>query len=731
MSTNENMIGVRADFIMADFDRHVKEYNARLAEANKTTEQFYKETEQQTKQHSAQIGQSLLDAQHSFIEFAAKVTAIIGVVAGAYKTLKDAANFRAMIIAGNNLATSYGVNFQKLLDDFEEVTRGALTMEEKVSLANKALAAGGAGFVNQIGPLYKIARAAAVATGRDTSEVFQVIIQGIAKAQPRMITQADIYLKLRDVVDDYAKANGVAVESIDLETQRQLVLNAVLEQGGDLVRRVGDDAIEAKAGFKQFEVSITETKDVLGLAAAEILKVGGVLNFLASGFERLDQVIAVLAGGVVGGITLVTTFWSKLQGVRKDILGLPEITPRELGDFIAEAQRAANEAFGKTVLNVSEMVKPNEANVETGALATAAAAEAERQKADQEKRAEQLKNYNDKIQDLQIKSGESILDAEKDFHDKSAKAWSDYIKKTNDIIAEGISARAKIQQTYNDKISNAERDYQRGLEDANYSHGQKLASIERDYQDTIRNIQQTYQEDALDAVRNLDAIGLLRAKEKRDKDLASAAQTRDRAISDEQENYARSLYELARALSDKRDEADRDRRRDLDEQRQNERDKLDTAQQAYNDQQTEAQNAFDARIAAIRSQYNQEDIEAQAHYLNQETLLKQHLDAMRALMAAYGIGGGTLPTTGGAPRGRAAGGVDIVSTPTQFTAGEAGPEMTMFIPLNRALPSPVSQTVNHVGDFSHSIEAAIGSSVAGLDGRIVAAVRKAIGEVVR
>jgi hypothetical protein len=52
-------------------------------------------------------------------------------------------------------------------------------------------------------------------------------------------------------------------------------------------------------------------------------------------------------------------------------------------------------------------------------------------------------------------------------------------------------------------------------------------------------------------------------------------------------------------------------------------------------------------------------------------------------------------------------------------------------PLNRALPSPIMQTVSHTGDFSHSIDAAINSSVAGLDGRIMAAVRKAIGEVVR
>ena len=83
------------------------------------------------------------------------------------------------------------------------------------------------------------------------------------------------------------------------------------------------------------------------------------------------------------------------------------------------------------------------------------------------------------------------------------------------------------------------------------------------------------------------------------------------------------------------------------------------------------------------------------------------------------------------PKGRAAGGLDIVNTPTQFTAGEAGPEMAMFIPLNRQIQAPVAQTINHTGDFSHNIDAAISSSVAGLDGHITAVIRKALAEVLR
>ena len=716
MATNENTIGVRADFIMADFDRHVKGYNASLANANKKTDEFYKAQEKAARESSQKQSASLQQLRQNFISYAAEVTAIVGTLVIAYKTLSDAASFLAMIISGNDLATSYGVNFQAILDGLDEVSRGTLSMEQRVLIANRSLIAGGANFANKIPQLYKIAAAAARATGQDIGYVFETLTKGIAKGSPLLIDNAELYLKIGGAVDEYAASLGKSGDELTAQERQQAVLNAVLDQGTELVQRIGENAVEATLGFRQMDAATADFKETLGLAVNEILDAGGAIGGLASGFDALSQIVAISAGGVVGGITLITTFLDRLRNVQKDAIGLPSFSPADIGKWIADAQREANKAFGQTVLAVSGISQTNEAARAAGAQQTAL----EKARADAatelQKRSEDLAKYNDKIQDLQIKAGESILDAEQDFQDKSAKAWNDYIKKTNDIIAEGISARAKIQQTYNDKIASAEHDYQRGIEDANYSHGQKLASIERDYQDTIRGIQQTYQEDALDAVRNLDAIGLLRAKERRDKDLANAAQNRDRAMSDEQENYARALYELTRALADKRDEADENRRRDLEEQRQNERDKLDAAKQAYNDQQTEAQNAFDARIATIRAQYNQEDIEAQAHYLHQEELLRAHLQAMQALMAAYGIGGGDVTSPVRKPRGggnRADGGVDIVNTPTQFTAGERGPEMAMFIPLNRALPSPVSQTVNHVGDFSHDISGMIQSNMAG------------------
>jgi hypothetical protein len=71
----------------------------------------------------------------------------------------------------------------------------------------------------------------------------------------------------------------------------------------------------------------------------------------------------------------------------------------------------------------------------------------------------------------------------------------------------------------------------------------------------------------------------------------------------------------------------------------------------------------------------------------------------------------------------------MVSSPTQFLAGEAGPEMVLTMPINRPVSVPMTQNVNFSGDLTHRIDGVIKSSMAGYDGRIVAAVTKVLQEV--
>lgn len=597
---------------------------------------------------------------------------------------------------------------------------------------------------------------------KDTAQVEKESAR-IAKSQEKTFTSANAQIKNFGVVAG-ATLGALIATYKKLETAANF--RSLIVSGANLAASYGqnfqtilDDLDKASQGTLSFEERVTIANQSLKEFGADFgAKFPGKLAEISAGVEGVgiiqlnaafanlntttEQSMLALAN-ISGVFTVVTQAVNDAaKAVSIGTLGLAymfslaeqglqaigQMVQGKKGDIdFGKARHDAEAAFA-TSAGIS-IASPEKAQALQSARLLAEQDKAEK------KRLDDLKAYNEKIRDATIKAGEDIQSAEADLQEKQADAWQNYIEKVNNIIADGISKRANIARDYQDKLASAEQEYQRGQEDLTYGHGQKLADIERDYQRTIADIESQYREDALDAARNLDAIGLLRAKERRDKDLANAGQDRNRGIADESIAYQRSQFELQRNLDDKRQMAARDRDRALSDQRRDEQEQIRSAKEAYNKQVEAARNAFNDKIAAIQNAYQREDVNAQAHYLNQEAMLRNHYAIMASIAAQFGVvsagtGVVTSPTRAGGSYRRAAGGVDIVNQATQFTVGEAGPELMITAPLSRAIPSPMPQIVNHTGNFQHSVDASINSAVAGLDGRITAAVARALREVV-
>lgn len=535
---------------------------------------------------------------------------------------------------------------------------------------------------------------------------------------------ADAQKKAASEAEKAAKAEEAAANKRERSLRKFAISAAIVtaavvksyQMMRDAATELGDT--EAVAQFEAMDATLGTLRDTVLQTGLEILKASEAIPFLTDKLQTLYQIAIIVSNALVGFTIQVAALAKAGKGYGIEDLGKPgvleELNAIDFAAIQAQAQDAQRKALAGIVAAPSSRKQ-----VDTEK-------EANKQR---EKTAQNIVDYNAKIRELTIKSGESILEAEKDYHAKSAEAWSSYMDEVADITAKGISKRAELAREYSDKIASAETDYQRAIEDANYQHDKKLVDIERDYQRTIQSIQQTYQEDSLDAIRNLDAIALIRAKEKRDKDLANAETSRNDANAAEGENYTRQLYEAQRAFEDKRREAEIAYQRGLEEQKRAEAEALQEAKNAYNQQTTDARNAYNEKLRTIQQAYNNENAAASAQYGYSEAAYRDHLQRMQAITAAYGIGAATSTRGTGTLHRRQGGGLDIVSSPTQFLAGEAGPEMVYTAPLNRSVPISTPQIIEHTGDFQHSIDSTIRSSVAGMDGRIVAAVSKVLREV--
>lgn len=305
----------------------------------------------------------------------------------------------------------------------------------------------------------------------------------------------------------------------------------------------------------------------------------------------------------------------------------------------------------------------------------------------------------------------------------------------------------KYAQEYNLKIQRMQQDYQISVQQTIQEFNNRRADLEAQYrnqqmdaeakyQEQMRELRSKYLYDLEDALRNRDARQVLRlqAQYKMDKDNL----TRNFQIENEARarQYATELAQLKRNEEQKL--AEMAAAEKLKEQRAAEDYAIEQAQrkQAYDDALADLKKSWQERLdeeaqkiadnlgitgkgvdeirKVLEKYYGANGVFDGLYQYSLDSLTEKGstmLAEMAAIVSQYmamanSIGGmwgsGYKPQTPTEPtkkggqgksQGRASGGIDLVTSPTNFTAGEGGtPELAMFLPLNK----PLSQIPNNL-----------------------------------
>ena len=147
------------------------------------------------------------------------------------------------------LAAQQGVNSQALVRGMNEVAKGNLTAAETMKNLNFALQAMGSPLAAAAPRLYEMARAAALAQG-DISKldhIYSTLMTGIIRGSPRLIDNANIFIKAGEANEEYAKSLGKTVSELSAQEKQLATLNAVLadyETYAELSAAVADSETE-------------------------------------------------------------------------------------------------------------------------------------------------------------------------------------------------------------------------------------------------------------------------------------------------------------------------------------------------------------------------------------------------------------------------------------------------------------------------------------------------------
>jgi len=181
----------------------------------------------------------------------ATLAANIFAISAAYGFLKRAGDLVALTKGQEAYALKTGRSMKLLTSRMQEATGGLLGFDEASQAAAIGTAAGLSS--DQLQGLAKLAKNASVALGRDLTDSFNRLTKGAIKAEPELLDELGIILRLEKASADYARVLGKNVDELTTFEKSQGIVNAVLQQGNDKFDDVGDNVNQIARLGKAFD----------------------------------------------------------------------------------------------------------------------------------------------------------------------------------------------------------------------------------------------------------------------------------------------------------------------------------------------------------------------------------------------------------------------------------------------------------------------------------------------
>lgn len=160
----------------------------------------------------------------AYATLAANVFALTAV----FGFLKGAADYRLLQEGQGAYAAVTGVAYKTLTNTIIEATDAQIKYSDAAQAAAIGTAAGLT--PEQLGKLGAAAKTVSIALGRDVTDSFNRLIRGTTKAEPELLDELGIILRLETATKNYAAALGVTKESLNSFQRTQAVTVDVLNQ---------------------------------------------------------------------------------------------------------------------------------------------------------------------------------------------------------------------------------------------------------------------------------------------------------------------------------------------------------------------------------------------------------------------------------------------------------------------------------------------------------------------
>ena len=193
-------------------EKLTKKMNA-LGGASQNTDRRMKGVTQQSSNATKNFSKQAQTMQGGLVAVYATIAAQIFAVSAAFQFLKSSMETRNLIEGQKAFGAVTGVAYKTITNDLQMATQGMLDF--KAAASSVAIGTASGLSASQMTALGVAAKNASMALGRDLTDSFNRLVRGVTKAEPELLDELGIVLRLENATRDYAQAVGKARDDLN------------------------------------------------------------------------------------------------------------------------------------------------------------------------------------------------------------------------------------------------------------------------------------------------------------------------------------------------------------------------------------------------------------------------------------------------------------------------------------------------------------------------------------
>lgn len=325
------IVGKEADKTADKLDE-VTKASKRASKSQKTLDRNLKGTANMTSNGTKQFSKMAQGMTGGLVPAYAVLASNVFALSAAFNFLKRAADVQLLEESQVKFAQNSGVALQSITQRLRDASDGMLGFQEAGQAAAIGLAKGFS--PSQLEALAKGARKASTALGRDFQDSFDRLVRGASKAEPELLDELGITLRLEEATQKYADAIGKNRDELNSYQRSQAVL---IETQRQLNKNFGDfegatnPFIRLSKTFEDLIKQVTQFFLPLFTALADIINRSAIAAVAVFGAFALS---------IAKTIIPLEGFTEKIQEMRRASLKAFAVSRKELRAYINDFKAA-------------------------------------------------------------------------------------------------------------------------------------------------------------------------------------------------------------------------------------------------------------------------------------------------------------------------------------------------------------------------------------------------------